>query len=772
MKKQLFNDNWKFYRVGEQEEAKNISLPHDAMIYEKRSPEAPSGDGEAFFEVGNYVYEKQIGVDAKNACLEFDGVYKDAKVYLNDELKKEYHYGYAPFVVELGEVKQKDIIKVECGIAASPDSRWYPGAGIYRDVNLYTSDDNEYVKVNGIKVTTLDYAKGLINVKVDAENAEIEILDNNKVVGKANGSDVDITIDNPNLWDENNPYLYTVKVKVGKDVVEDRFGIRQIEKRKNGLYLNGKKILLRGGCIHHDNGLLGAATYYKSEYRRVKKLKEAGFNAIRSSHNPASKYLLRACDELGVYVMDETWDMWFHKKTIADYGGKLWREHHNEDIENMINRDFNHPSVILYSIGNEVSEPAKQEGLEVTKQMVDLIHELDPNRLVTAGFNLMIIYNASRGKGIYNEEGGRNDDGGQKMAGMNSTMFNMITSMVGTSMNKSANSKKADAVVSPVLDLLDVAGYNYASGRYKLDKDLHPDRLIFGSETFPHTIDENWKMVEELDNVVGDFVWTAWDYIGENGIGTWSYIKGTAGFSKPYPWWLADVGAFDIIGRPNAEAYWISACFNYLDKPAITIQPINHDIKPYKGSWRGSNGIDSYAWKGCEGKKAICEVFFKCAKVELYQNDKKVGTGKPKGSRTIFKIKYVPGKLVAVAYDNNGNELARNELVSANNNLNIKLNAEEDTINLNDIVYVGVDVVDDNGVLESNNDLNVKLDVENGELLAFGSANPCTQDDLHSGQYSTYYGKALAIIKANKKGDIVVKASSDNLSDSIIIKVK
>lgn len=771
MKKQLWNDSWSFRRVSE-EESKIVNLPHDAMIYEKRTPNALTKDAGAFFEISEYVYEKELTVNARHACLEFDGVYKNARVYLNGELKKESPYGYAPFVVELGEVREGDVVRVECGIAAAPDSRWYPGAGIYRDVNLYTTDEDEYVRVNGVKVSTVDYKKGIVNVKVDAEKALVEIVDNGQVIAKAEGNDVELTIDKVQLWSAETPYLYTVRVTVGNDTVEDRFGVRKVEYNRTGLYVNGINTLLRGGCLHHDNGLLGSATYYKSEYRRVKKLKEAGFNAIRSSHNPTSRHLLQACDELGMYVMDETWDMWFHKKSKEDYGGKLWREHHNEDIANMVNRDFNHPSVILYSIGNEVSEPAKPEGLQAIKDMVALIHSLDPNRLVTGGFNLMIIANAAKGKGIYDEEGGMNaNNSAAKTSGMNSTMFNMITSMVGTGMNKSANSKQADAVVSPAMDALDLAGYNYASGRYKLDAKLHPERVIFGSETFPHTIDENWNYVRELDTVVGDFIWTAWDYIGENGIGAWAYGKENAGFFKNYPWWLADVGAFDILGNPNAEAYWVGAAWDKLDKPAMTIQPVK-DEKPYKGSWRGTNGLPSYSWKDCEGKKAVCEVFFHCAKVELYQNGKKIASRKPKGSRTIFKIKYIPGTLEAVAYDASGKEIGRNKLVSANRNVRTALLPEEKSVKLNDIVYVDVCICDDKGVVESNADTKVKVSVENGELLAFGSARPNTVEDLHSGEYNTYYGRALAIVKATGKGTIKVKAESRYNSAETEIEVR
>ena len=756
MKTQLLREHWTFRKENETE-TKSVRLPHDAMIYEKRSADSPATDAGAFFNIGRYVYERALETDAKHAFLAFDGVYKDTEVYLNGELKKEYHYGYAPFVVELGEIRQGDVVKVLCGIAEGPESRWYPGAGIYRDVTLYTSEDDLFVPVNGVKVSTVDYKTGEIRVKVNAEEAQIEVLDKGNVVASAKGNDVTLKVENAKLWSNEEPYLYTVRVTVGNDAVEERFGIRQIEFNSNGFFVNGKNTLLRGGCIHHDNGLLGSATYYESEYRRVKILKEAGFNAIRSAHNPTSKYLLDACDELGVYVMDEAWDMWFHKKNVKDYGGKLWREHHTEDLLNMVDRDYNHPSVILYSIGNEVSEPAKPEGIEAIKEMKALLHETDPSRPVTGGFNLMIIANAAKGKGIYNEDGGINTS--QGMGSMNSTMFNLIASMVGPGMNKSANSKKADETVSPAMDELDIAGYNYASGRYPLDAKLHPTRVIFGSETFPYTIDENWDMVKKYPTVVGDFIWTAWDYIGENGIGAWTFEKSGAGFKKPYPWWLADTGAFDILGNPNGEAFWCSAAFGKLDKPAITVQPFCRPGKLTKAIWRGTNGLPIYSFKDCEGKKCVVEVYYPCAKVDLFQNGKKVGSAKTKGSRALFKLKYVPGDLEAIAYDARGVEVGRNLLRSAKD-AKLSVLPEKKEVKKGEIVYVPVVFADNAGNVEANTDKLVKVSVENGELLAFGSADPCTEEDIHAGEYTTYYGRALAIVLATGEGELKVAAEA------------
>lgn len=755
MEKKLFNANWLLNGTP-------VTLPRDEMLLAGRAADAPSGDAQGFFNGGRYAYEKEIGFDAAHAWLKFDGVYRNAKVFLNGEEKISVPYGYSPFTVELGSVKKGDMIRVNCDNEGQPDSRWYAGAGIFRDVYLYTAD-GAHILPNGIRVDTLDYAQGLIRVRVSTSDgeAEIEILDGEETVAKASGNDVQITVPDAKLWDDVHPHLYVCRATLGADAAESRFGIRQVEKRKDGLYVNGVKRLLRGGCVHHDNGLLGSATFAKSEYRRVRILKEAGFNAIRSAHNPTSDELLNACDELGMYVMDETWDMWYNHKSKNDYAS-LWQEHFRDDIRRLVERDYNHPSVILYSIGNEVSEPASQRGIDATKEMVELFHELDGNKLVTAGFNLMIITSSHKGKGVYDaDEGGRSNDS-QKMSGMNSTMFNLITYFVGSGMNKAANSKKSDEVCSPSLDLLDVAGYNYASGRYPLDAKLHPDRLIIGSETMPYDIAKNWHMVETMDNLCGDFMWTAWDYAGENGIGAWSYTKDGGGFSKPYPWWLADTGAFDIIGTPNAEAHWATATWHATDRPLIDVQPINHANKVTKAIWRGTNGMPSYSWRGCAGKKAVIEVFFDCHHVDLYQNGRKVKSAKVKDNRAVFKVNYLPGTLEAVALDSSGKELGRNQLVTASDDLRTVLRPEDTEIRVGDIVYVNVTIEDGNGIVESNADRKLEVQVDNGELLAFGSANPRLVEDFHSGTYTTYYGHALAIVRAVKPGTIRISAGGSS----------
>ncbi|MBR1780714.1 MAG: DUF4982 domain-containing protein [Oscillospiraceae bacterium] len=329
-------------------------------------------------------------------------------------------------------------------------------------------------------------------------------------------------------------------------------------------------------------------------------------------------------------------------------------------------------------------------------------------------------------------------------------------------MNKSANSKRADAATSPALDQLDLAGYNYASGRYPLEGKAHPERVIFGSETFPQTIAQNWEMVKKYPYLVGAFMWTAWDYLGEAGIGAWAYTEDGKGFNKPYPWLLADTGAFDILGDPNGELFWAAAVWGKLEQPALCVRPINHDGKPIKAAWRGTNALPSWSWAGCEGRTATVEVYYDAARVELYLNGKKLGSAKVRRCKADFQVKYAPGRLEAVAYDAAGRELGRGELVSAEGPLRIAAKPEKARIRPGEVVYIPVTIEGANGVVESNADRTLSVAVEGGELLGFGSANPRTEERFDAGTYTTYYGRALAIVRAGKCGKINLNVTVAN----------
>lgn len=767
MKKISFNTGWSCNGT-------HVTLPHDAQILEKRRADASDG-GHGYFPGGIYTYEKIFMAPAewesKKVLAEFEGIYKNSTVSLNGKVIGGHKYGYTTFTVELTGLNygSENTLTVVANNSKLPNSRWYTGSGIYRPVWLHIGD-KEHIEYQGVKITTLSINPAVIKVEVNASSdVIIEILDGESVIATENGPVCEIEVPNAKLWSDEMPNLYIARVTCGEDIVEEKFGIRTIRWSNKGLFINGKETLLRGGCIHHDNGILGAATYDESEWRRVRILKEAGFNALRAAHNPCSRAMLEACDYYGMYMVDESFDMWYNRKTKSDYGldfEECWAI----DTAAMVNRDYNHPSVIMYSIGNEVAEPAEAKGVEAGKKQIDLIHTLDTTRPVTCGLNLMVMSRAAKGQGIY-------QDGEQKTGSVNqpkeekvtnaSLAFNIMASFVGTSMNKGGNSPRVDALATPIINALDIAGYNYGSGRYPLEEKAHPERIIFGSETFPQDIYKNWEMVKKYPYLLGDFMWAAWDYLGEAGIGCWSYTGGMP-FNRPYPWVLAGSGVINICGIPDGSCRYASTVWGLEKTPRIAVKPVNHPgIRPSKSVWRATNAIESWAWANCEGNKAEVEVYSDATTVELLLNGKSVGKKKVKEYKAIFKTKYASGTLTAVAYDGSGKELSRRELVSASGKLTIAVKPEVQTAKTGDIIYVPVSIVGENGVVESNADRTLAVTVKGGKLIAFGSANPCTEEQYHVGRFTTYHGHALAVVRVRENVTITVTDGSE-IAEAVI----
>ncbi len=762
MEKVLFCNAWQFYR--KDQSAKTVDLPHDAMLEQERRADAPSGTAGAFFVGGDYVYEKYFTAPkawkTQTVIAEFEGVYPKAVVYLNDKKVGSCDYGYKTFFVTLDGLKYdtENVLRVEVPHSQLPDSRWYSGAGIYRPVWLWRGA-KRHIKPDSVYVTTLSIqpVEMMIEVRelpadVRAEDIDIEITYKNDVIWqgmaqavKKNGTVTAVVqIPDARLWDVNQPNLYQCQVTLKDhgqpaDCHKTTFGIRKIAWSPDGLSINGSHVKLKGGCIHHDHGILGARCYDQSEWRRVAKLKACGFNAVRSSHNPASRALLEACDGLGMYVMDETWDMWNVAKNPYDHAHDF-ADGFEDDIECIVKRDYNHPSVIMYSIGNEVTEPGTAEGMEIAGKIKEKFKSLDTTRPLTAGINLTILLMAAMEQKV-------DDSSAPDTGGMNSMAYNKMVSEMGRRMMMAAVSSKADEIASPVLDLLDIAGYNYASSRYALDKDLHPQRLIIGTETYVQDLPENWQLVEGLPNVIGDFMWTAWDYLGEAGIGSWSYHPEDLGFSKKYPWKLADSGAFDILGNETAEAGMAAVVWDARKTPYIGVKPVNHpENEPIQAIWRGSNALPYWSYQGCEGNPAEVEVYAKAAEIEVFVNGRSLGRQSVNGCKAVFNTVYEPGQLKAVAYDENGQPQAESMLESADAMTQICITPEGET-KKGGLLYVDISLTGQNGIVECNRDTKLKVKVDGGRLLAFGSANPRTEESFLSGAYTTYYGRCQAVIE-------------------------
>ena len=762
-----------------------VTLPHDAMQTEIRRADAPSGFGSAYFETGAYHYEKHLQVPTawldKHLILHFGGVYRNATVSVNGREAAVHAYGFTPFDVCLDGlfVKGDNVIRVDVDNSEAPNIRWYSGAGIYRPVHLTAQDK---IHIEDVRIETLSVDPARISVKTthNGEIVRVSIHDRERLIAKAEGGDVEMGIPEAMLWSADHPHLYTAKVELlsggkVKDTARQEFGIRILEWDREGFRVNGENVLLAGCGLHHDNGILGAAEYEDAAFRRISKLKEIGFNAIRSAHNPLSEEMLRACDRLGMYVMDELYDGWFASKMKYDYHTDF-PNHFQEDLEAMVRKDWNHPSVVMYSIGNELTEPALPGGMQVASQMIDRIHELDSTRPVTCGINLSILSDAYRNQDKPEQSAATMDLLIQMLMrpmdpGVSSLDFNEANAQNNASGNEALKSAEVDGFVSPFLDMLDIAGYNYGEPRYALDKEMHPDRLIVGSETMITNLHRNWNLVKSLPNVIGDFCWTGWDYIGETGAGAWRYGVSSR-FAQPYPWLLGNFGAFDILGNPEGEAFLAKTVFSDEPmEPYICVRPVREDV-PFRSSWRLTNSIPSWSWKGCEGIKATVEVITNAPKAELFVNGRSLGVKESEGNMAIFEIPYEPGTLEAYAiYDDNERTYARME--SACGALQLKLQTEKQQYIPGELIYVNVDIVGENGVTESMADEVLTCTVEGGELLGFGSACPIPDGYyFRDGRYPSHYGKAQAIIRGTQKGVVKLTVKGETLdSKTIIIKI-
>ena len=399
-------------------------------------------------------------------------------------------------------------------------------------------------------------------------------------------------------------------------------------------------------------------------------------------------------------------------------------------------------------MGNEVSEPSRQEGLDALDEMVAHLHAADPSRPVTCGINLTILGSAAMGRAVYDAENGGMGDGGEaSQSGLTSSTFNALSQAIGFGMNHMADLPSYDRACSPALDRLDIAGYNYARGRYRMDGYLHPNRVIMGSETLCGDVVRNYRAMERLPYLVGDFIWSAWDYLGEAGCGAWTYGDPDRAFQKSYPWLLANQGALDICGNPNAELFLAQAAWGQAyEKPLIAVQPLGQGAEPARAIWRFSNGLPSWSWQGCVGERALVEVFCSAPVVELRLNGRSISRKRPHDCICRWRVPYDPGELVATALTARGEELGRTVLRSAGP-AQVRLTPEVTRAFPGELVFVEVALADERGTVEHNDDRALTAHVTGGELLAFGSARPRTEERFDAGRYTTYFGRAQAVLR-------------------------
>ncbi len=770
-----FNRDWLFSDGKRQE--RTVNLPHDAMLWEKRDPACHNGDRTGFYPGGCYRYKKSFSLTEEESLqdvrLAFEGVYGRTTVYMNGQEVARHAYGYTGFRVVLsGKVRAgENVVEVQVDNHLEPNSRWYTGSGIYRPVHLEIAPQNHIEKV---QIRTLQYEPPVIRVDVfPAETeAEIEILDGSDLMFR--GEPGEIPLPEGQLWSAEHPRLYTCVVKTGAEVLQKKFGIRLIQWGPDtGLLVNGKEVLLRGGCIHHDHGVLGACAFGDAERRRARILKEAGYNAVRSAHNPCSEAFLEACDDLGLYVMDEAFDGWYIPKTHHDYA-RDFEKQYKTDLLEMVERDFNHPSVIMYSIGNEVTETALPKGIALTEEMVKLAHEADDTRPVTCGINPTLNVMAASGKGLYKDEGEYTPeplppkDGKEKKQESGSALFNAIQQRLNWLTRKMAASKKADLAIREAAEKLDVLGLNYGGTRYDMDVVQYPQRMVVGSESLIDELPYNWERVKKYKQVIGDFAWTAWDYLGEAGIGDWTY------FSRPGELVLAGCGAIDLTGHPGTENAFQQIVWGLRSVPFIGIRPLSMGREmPKKSRWRFTDAIDSWSWEGHEGEKAVAEIYSNAYGIGLYLNGKKVAGKLVKNYKAVFTLPYQPGTLVAVAFDEQGKETGRSSLQTAGPETQLTLMPEIPVLQANgqDLCFISISLTDGQGIVKPGQEdqLTITLDGP-GTLQGCGSACAKTTDIFVNGQCTTYYGRALAVVRAGyEKGSISVKVEGKQFGEAACV---
>lgn len=769
-----------------------VTLPHDATIATPRHADALRGETNGYFDGGAFEYRTVLDIPEDDRgrllFLEFDGVYRDAMIYVNGSLVGQRAFGYSRFLVRIDpfvNIGAENEIRVDC--RTHLDSRWYAGAGIHRGVTLIRKS-LAHITPDGVTITTTDVeaARAVVELAVSVTNSgtATTTLTLGSTVERS-GADVAATdspisllpgesgivrqrlyVSTPDLWSVDSPSLYTLGLTLSEgDVVVDEerveFGIRTMKlDPHHGLRINGQTVKLRGACIHSDNGPLGAVSVRAAEERRVQRLKDAGFNAIRSAHNPASTALLEACDRIGMLVVDETFDVWTSAKSSFDYAFDFaeWWE---RDVEALVAKDRNHPSVIMYCTGNEIPETGNRFGAMWGRRLAEKFRDLDPTRYVTNGINgfvatmdvILPAMQARRDAASTGGGGGVNE----MMAGFGEMMGQIQASpMVGE--------RTAESYA-----VLDVAGMNYGDARYELDKDQFPGRIIVGTETWPNQIDRNWGLVLGNDHVIGDFTWTGWDYLGETGVGVVQYAEdngGGEGFATGYPGLTAWAGDIDITGERRPVSFYRETVFGLRSAPYIAVHRPSryHSTIAVSTPWSWSDAIASWSWDGFTGAPIRVEVYSDADEVELHVNGRMVArsrVGENKNFRADFDIAYEPGELVAIAY-RDGDETGRSMLVTAAHPLAIELTVDRTEVRADttDLAFVSIALTDGNGIVHPDRDRAVTVSVSGaGVLQALGSANPMTEETFSVSVHDTFDGLALAIIRPTAVGEITVEVA-------------
>ena len=747
---------------------RQLNLPHDWSIEGEFSEKHPAGTGGGALPGGIGWYRKSFTVPTtskgKLIFVEFDGVYRNSEVWINDHYLGKRPYGYSTFEYELTPYlvygAKPNVIAVKVDNSQQPNSRWYSGSGIYRNVWLTTLDP-VHIAHWGTYVTTPDVSEQSANVVVrtnvsnrsnsaakinlttiiqDANGKDVTRVNENGVTLTDTGAEFSHTlkVSGPMLWSDERPYLYKVISQITQggrviDRYETPLGIRTFRfDAEKGFVLNGKPVKIRGVCNHHDLGSLGAAINTRAIERQLEMLKAMGVNSIRTSHNPPAPELLDLTDRMGFIVMDEAFDVWKIQKTKFDYHLD-WDEWHRRDLEDVVLRDRNHPSILIWSIGNEVMEQWNKNptGGTISKELVAIVRNLDRTRPITSATNGVSVDN----KVI--------TEGDLDLVGTNyhHAEFSQFTKMfpgrpiIGAETNSSVHMRGSYAMPSDEIlrwprkkeDILKL-GPTYECSAY--DNSTAP----WGAGH-----EEMWKLVKKHDWFSGMYIWTGWDYLGE---------------PTPFPWPAVSsyFGIIDLAGFPK-DAY-------YFYQSEWTRTPVLH-IFPH-WNWKNGEKVDVVAY------------FNNADEVELFLNGKSQGTKRKQGDdmHVFWRLAFQPGVLKAVS-KMNGEVVLTREVRTADAPAKIVLKADRQSIKADgtDLSFVTVKVVDKNGALVPAADNLVKFEVTGpGSIVGVDNGNQISHESFKANQRKAFHGMALVIVQSKPKaGRIVLKAIADNLAPASVV---
>ena len=765
-----------------------VDLPDDFIINLPRKADNPGSGSVGYFASGTAVYEKDYVYKAgETILLGLDGAYENAEVFVNGDLIFQHPYGYTGVTVDMTDhlTEGPNHIRIQT-TCYHPGSRWYTGGGLFRNVTLYRSN-RLYFHPYDVFVTTPEVSKDSAVVRIEATitnrwqhfygNLHIEIKDPGErtvsslkvpvelEVGETH-IDEELDVLDPMLWGLDTPRLYTARLTLtypgAYEMHEQSFGIRKIEiDSKNGFRLNGEPMKLRGGCIHHDNGMLGSAAFQAAEERKIRKLKEAGFNAIRTAHNPPSSALVSACDKLGMLVLEESFDVWRYGKNPLDYHmqfEKWWAF----DTGQMVRRDRNHPSIFCWSIGNEIMEfDGNSDGVYWGKVQADLVRRLDPTRPVTSGINCAC---------------GRPEDYFENMS------FAEMDHYVNHVENGVFNGRDlwGEATEAGIANL-DIAGYNYHFRRYAMDREKYPDRVIMGTETRPALTWENIQAVNENPNCIGDFVWTAMDNLGEAGMGRVVWAEEAPkdfGWRAGFPWMSCWQGDLDLTGYRLPISYYRNVVWG-LD-PGVhvfTRHPSRTGLNCYGNGWHWEELFESWTYEEEWLEKPVVVVAYtKAEHVRFLLNGEVMADVPTERCIARAEIPYRKGTLTAVALNQEEAE-GYDTLTTAGAPARLLIDAEQDQIisDGQDLGYVRFTIADADGVpiIADEREIHVKVS-GGGSLQGLGSGNPCTDENYGTGTRRAFRGSVMAVVKPYHLGEteqpreIILTAQAEGLPSATI----